>query len=55
MRFSLNGSRILTFEEIGKHFKVTPQRIRQIEAKALKRLRHLKRTRRLIDYLDIDK
>jgi len=43
-----------TLEEVGKQFDVTRERIRQIEAKALRRLRHPKRSRRLKDYLEIN-
>ncbi|MBW3625541.1 MAG: RNA polymerase subunit sigma-70, partial [Armatimonadetes bacterium] len=41
-----------TLEEVGKRFNVTRERIRQIEAKALKKLRHKDRSRKLRDYLD---
>jgi len=52
MRFGLNDGYSLTLEEVGLQFKVTRERIRQIEAKALRRLRHPKRSRKLKDYLD---
>jgi RNA polymerase primary sigma factor len=52
MRFGLDDGYSLTLEEVGLCFDVTRERIRQIEAKALRRLRHPKRSRHLKDYLD---
>jgi len=52
MRFGLNNSPVLTHKELAKHFNVTPKQIMEIEAKALRRLRHPKRSRKLKDYLD---
>ena len=51
LRFGLDG-RARTLEEVGKEFNVTRERIRQIEAKALRKLRHPSRSRKLKDYLD---
>ncbi len=51
-RFGLEDGRSRTLEEVGKEFSVTRERIRQIEAKALRKLRHPSRSRRLRDYLD---
>ena len=51
MRFGLSDGKDYTLEEVGKHFKVTRERIRQIEAKALRKLRHPTRSRHLRDYL----
>ena len=51
MRFGLRDGKDYTLEEVGKHFKVTRERIRQIEAKALRKLRHPTRSRHLRDYL----
>jgi RNA polymerase primary sigma factor len=52
LRFGLDDGRSRTLEEVGKEFKVTRERIRQIEAKALRKLRHPTRSRRLKDYLE---
>ena len=52
LRFGLEDGRARTLEEVGKEFDVTRERIRQIEAKALRRLRHPSRSRKLKDYLD---
>jgi RNA polymerase primary sigma factor len=52
LRFGLEDGRTRTLEEVGKEFKVTRERIRQIEAKALRKLRHPTRSRRLKDYLE---
>jgi RNA polymerase primary sigma factor len=51
MRFGLLDGKDYTLEEVGKHFSVTRERIRQIEAKALRKLRHPTRSRHLRDYL----
>ncbi len=51
MRFGLHDGRDYTLEEVGKYFNVTRERIRQIEAKALRKLRHPTRSRHLRDYL----
>lgn len=52
LRFGLDDGRARTLEEVGKEFSVTRERIRQIEAKALRKLRHPSRSRKLKDYLD---
>ena len=52
LRFGLEDGRARTLEEVGKEFKVTRERIRQIEAKALRKLRHPSRSRKLKDYLE---
>jgi len=52
LRFGLDDGRNRTLEEVGKEFKVTRERIRQIEAKALRKLRHPTRSRKLKDYLE---
>ncbi len=52
LRFGLDDGRSRTLEEVGKEFKVTRERIRQIEAKALRKLRHPSRSKKLKDFLD---
>ena len=52
LRFGLEDGRTRTLEEVGREFKVTRERIRQIEAKALRKLRHPSRSKKLKDYLD---
>ena len=52
MRFGIKDGRPRTLEEVGKEFEVTRERIRQIEAKALRKLRHPSRSKKLKDYLD---
>ena len=52
MRFGIDDGRPRTLEEVGKEFDVTRERIRQIEAKALRKLRHPSRSKKLKDYLD---
>ena len=52
LRFGMNDGRARTLEEVGKEFDVTRESIRQIEAKALRKLRHPSRSRKLRDYLD---
>ena len=54
LRFGLEDGRARTLEEVGKEFNVTRERIRQIEAKALRKLRHPSRSRKLKDYLEQD-
>ena len=52
LRYGIDDGRPRTLEEVGKEFNVTRERIRQIEAKALRKLRNPTRSRRLKDYLD---
>ena len=52
LRFGLDDGKTRTLEEVGKEFEVTRERIRQIEAKALRKLRHPSRSRKLKDFLD---
>ena len=52
LRFGLEDGRSRTLEEVGKEFNVTRERIRQIEAKALRKLRHPSRSKKLRDFLD---
>ncbi|MDR0297529.1 MAG: RNA polymerase sigma factor RpoD [Streptococcaceae bacterium] len=52
MRFGLDDGRLHTLEDVGRQFKVTRERIRQIEAKALKKLRHPRRSKKLKDFVD---
>jgi RNA polymerase primary sigma factor len=52
LRFGLEDGRARTLEEVCKEFNVTRERIRQIEAKALRKLRHPSRSRKLKDYLE---
>jgi len=52
LRFGLDDGRARTLEEVGKEFNVTRERIRQIESKALRKLRHPSRSKKLKDYLD---
>ena len=52
LRFGLDDGRARTLEEVGKEFKVTRERIRQIEAKALRKLRHPSRSKKLKDYIE---
>ena len=51
-RFGMEDGRARTLEEVGLEFKVTRERIRQIEAKALRKLRHPSRSKKLKDYLE---
>ncbi|MCD4685894.1 MAG: sigma-70 family RNA polymerase sigma factor, partial [Anaerolineae bacterium] len=53
MRFGLSDGQEHTLEEVGRHFGVTRERIRQIEAKALRKLRHPNRSHPLRDYLEL--
>ena len=52
LRFGLEDGRARTLEEVGKEFDVTRERIRQIEAKALRKLRHPSRSKKLKDFLE---
>ena len=52
LRFGLEDGRPRTLEEVGKVFDITRERIRQIEAKALRKLRHPSRSKKLKDYLE---
>ncbi len=52
LRFGLDDGNPRTLEEVGKEFMVTRERIRQIEAKALRKLRHPSRSKKLKDFLD---
>ena len=52
LRYGLEDGHTRTLEEVGKEFNVTRERIRQIEAKALRKLRHPSRSKKLVDYRD---
>ena len=52
LRFGLDDGKARTLEEVGKEFEVTRERIRQIEAKALRKLRHPSRSKKLKDYMN---
>ena len=52
LRFGLEDGRSRTLEEVGREFEVTRERIRQIEAKALRKLRHPSRSKKVKDFLD---
>jgi RNA polymerase primary sigma factor len=52
MRFGLDDGKSKTLEDVGKEFNVTRERIRQIEAKAIRKLRHPTRARKLKDFVD---
>ena len=52
LRFGIDDGHTRTLEEVGKEFKVTRERIRQIEAKALRKLRHPSRSKKLKDFLN---
>jgi RNA polymerase primary sigma factor len=54
LRFGLDGGNARTLEEVGKQFRVTRERIRQIEAKALRKMRHPTRLKQLNGFLELD-
>jgi RNA polymerase primary sigma factor len=54
MRFGLDGTEPQTLEQVGTHFGVTRERVRQIEARTMSKLKHPNRPQRLRDYLDDD-